>query len=115
VVVFYPFGHPTPYAYEATESKLKLRSPEDFLGVNSALVNLDSLVSLKKPESKDSNPFALTPSGVGLQPLAAQVNPFMTTTKGPPMNQMKNNNFSDLDNRCSLPAGGGASSSPIMR
>ena len=82
----------------------KSRSPEDFLGVNSSLVNLDSLVALKKSTPGDNgaeaggggggaNPFALTPSGVGIKSSPTPQNPFAANIpKGPPMNQLKNNN-----------------------
>ena len=85
----------------------KSRSPEDFLGVNSSLVNLDSLVSLKKSTPNENgassgggggggggggaNPFALTPSGVGIKTSPTPQNPFVANIpKGPPLNQLKN-------------------------
>ena len=103
------FGLSTSEGASSSSSAVaKSKSPEaSFLGVNSSLVNLDSLLSLKKtadPESGSAggggggggaagaNPFALTPSGVGIKSSPTPPNPFAAAVpKGPPMNQLKNN------------------------
>ena len=101
-----------------SEAASKSRSPEDFLGINSSLVNLDSLVSLKKSSDPrvgngggggegvlavGSNPFALTPSGVGIKSAPTPQNPFAAAApKGPPMNLLMNN-----ANNIGLGVGGG--------
>lgn len=74
------------------------RSPEDFLGANSALVNLDALVAGAKKQNdaglndKCTNPFASTTLSTvpGTTNVIPAANPFLTpSTKGVPMNQMK--------------------------
>ena len=69
------------------------RSPEDFLGANSALVNLDALVAgAKKAENaNDNNPFAVSGAAPAVPAVpAATANPFLTpSAKGVPLNQMK--------------------------
>ncbi|CAG0892899.1 unnamed protein product [Darwinula stevensoni] len=69
-------------ANSSAESMQRRKKPEDFLGENSNLVNLDNLIGQKPPGAIGGNPFAMTAVG--------QANPFQSVTPPrPSLNQMK--------------------------
>ncbi|CAG0916388.1 unnamed protein product [Notodromas monacha] len=84
-----------PLGSTSGDAGFKKKKPEDFLGENSALVNLDNLVSKPTPastftDSAMSNPFALTGfSSATPQPVH---NPFQTASvPRPTLNEMRMN------------------------
>ncbi|KAF7655528.1 hypothetical protein LDENG_00054010 [Lucifuga dentata] len=71
----------------STSTNPTRKTPESFLGPNSALVNLDSLVTKPTQAPSAVNPFLASTGGAAP---AAHVNPFQVTQPAPPtLNQMR--------------------------
>ncbi len=76
---------------QSLQQQKKASKPEDFLGVNSSLVNLDSLVGPPKPAQllpQAPNPFL--GSGISAGPAVQHQNPFQQQRQpAPTINQMR--------------------------